>query len=207
MPRQTCAVLICDEMAARDKLLRHNNSGMAMTTASRRSLCKRSYSSRYTELTRTTINLNFNAEQKLLWASIVTETHSEPSETLRQTPIFGCPAAITSEAPRLACWVAFNSCQRAMAARVPLEGSRGEASEATSTIIAIGEAHMLMTKRKPASIGEILVEEFMDPLALSQAISPKPWAYSASMLTNWVMIGGRYRRHCFDAGTGVRQQR
>jgi addiction module HigA family antidote len=27
---------------------------------------------------------------------------------------------------------------------------------------------MLMTKRKPASIGEILVEEFMKPLALTQ---------------------------------------
>jgi addiction module HigA family antidote len=27
---------------------------------------------------------------------------------------------------------------------------------------------MLMTKRKPASVGEILVEEFMKPLALSQ---------------------------------------
>ncbi len=27
---------------------------------------------------------------------------------------------------------------------------------------------MLMTKRKPASVGEILVEEFMEPLALTQ---------------------------------------
>ncbi|MGA7455057.1 MAG: addiction module antidote protein, HigA family, partial [Rhodoplanes sp.] len=27
---------------------------------------------------------------------------------------------------------------------------------------------MLMTKRKPTSIGEILVEEFMKPLALTQ---------------------------------------
>ena len=27
---------------------------------------------------------------------------------------------------------------------------------------------MLMTKRKPASVGEILVEEFMEPLGLSQ---------------------------------------
>ena len=49
---------------------------------------------------------------------------------------------------------------------------------------------MLMTKRKPASIGEILVEEFMKPLALTRAISPKPWAYPASMLTNCVTIGG-----------------
>src|ERR1700739_2925566 len=28
---------------------------------------------------------------------------------------------------------------------------------------------MLMTKRKPATVGEILVEEFMEPLGLSQA--------------------------------------
>ena len=28
---------------------------------------------------------------------------------------------------------------------------------------------MLMTKRKPASIGEILIEEFMDPMGLTQA--------------------------------------
>jgi addiction module HigA family antidote len=28
---------------------------------------------------------------------------------------------------------------------------------------------MLITKRKPASVGEILVEEFMQPLALTQA--------------------------------------
>jgi addiction module HigA family antidote len=28
---------------------------------------------------------------------------------------------------------------------------------------------MLMTKRKPASVGEILVEEFMQPLGLTQA--------------------------------------
>jgi antitoxin HigA-1 len=37
-----------------------------------------------------------------------------------------------------------------------------------STITAIGEAHMLMTQRKPASVGEILVEEFMEPLGLTQ---------------------------------------
>ena len=28
---------------------------------------------------------------------------------------------------------------------------------------------MLMTKRKPASVGEILVEEFMEPIGLTQA--------------------------------------
>ena len=28
---------------------------------------------------------------------------------------------------------------------------------------------MLMTKRKPASVGEILVDEFMEPLGLTQS--------------------------------------
>ena len=32
----------------------------------------------------------------------------------------------------------------------------------------ISEVNMLMTKRKPATVGEILVEEFMAPLGLSQ---------------------------------------
>ncbi len=38
-----------------------------------------------------------------------------------------------------------------------------------STTIVIDEASMLTTKRKPASIGEILVEEFMEPIGLTQA--------------------------------------
>src|SRR5580704_7118120 len=29
---------------------------------------------------------------------------------------------------------------------------------------------MLMTKRKPASVGEILVQEFMEPMGLTQAV-------------------------------------
>jgi addiction module HigA family antidote len=33
----------------------------------------------------------------------------------------------------------------------------------------VNEATMLMTKRKPATVGEILVEEFMQPLGLTQA--------------------------------------
>jgi addiction module HigA family antidote len=32
---------------------------------------------------------------------------------------------------------------------------------------------MLMTKRKPATVGEILVEEFMQPMALTQAALAK----------------------------------
>jgi addiction module HigA family antidote len=35
--------------------------------------------------------------------------------------------------------------------------------------IAIDEADMLMTKRKPAGVGEILVEEFIRPMGLTQA--------------------------------------
>jgi antitoxin HigA-1 len=38
-----------------------------------------------------------------------------------------------------------------------------------STITATDEVnHMLMTKRKPASVGEILVDEFMEPVGLTQ---------------------------------------
>jgi addiction module HigA family antidote len=33
----------------------------------------------------------------------------------------------------------------------------------------VNEATMLMTKRKPATVGEILIEEFMQPLGLTQA--------------------------------------
>jgi len=36
------------------------------------------------------------------------------------------------------------------------------------TIIVIGEVSHLMTKRKPASVGEILSEEFMEPMGLTQ---------------------------------------
>src|SRR6266481_465848 len=38
-----------------------------------------------------------------------------------------------------------------------------------STTIVTDEAAMLVTKRKPAGVGEILVEEFMQPLGLTQA--------------------------------------
>ena len=39
---------------------------------------------------------------------------------------------------------------------------------------------MMMTKRKPASVGEILVEEFMLPLDLSQGALAEAWACRAS---------------------------
>ena len=35
---------------------------------------------------------------------------------------------------------------------------------------------MLMTKRKPASVGEILIEEFMQPMGLTQAALAERWA-------------------------------
>jgi antitoxin HigA-1 len=37
-----------------------------------------------------------------------------------------------------------------------------------STITATGDEAMLTTKRKPATVGEVLVEEFMEPLGLTQ---------------------------------------
>jgi hypothetical protein len=43
---------------------------------------------------------------------------------------------------------------------------------------------MLTTKRKPAAVGEILTEEFMQPLGLTQGRWPKPWAFSASTSMN-----------------------
>ena len=47
---------------------------------------------------------------------------------------------------------------------------------------------MLMTKRKPASVGEILVEEFMKPVGLTQGALAEPWACSASTSTSCAMI-------------------
>jgi antitoxin HigA-1 len=49
------------------------------------------------------------------------------------------------------------------------DGGRGEA-ESISTTTATGEGRrtMLTTKRKPATVGEILIEEFMQPLRLTQ---------------------------------------
>jgi antitoxin HigA-1 len=38
---------------------------------------------------------------------------------------------------------------------------------------------MLTTKRKPATVGEILVEEFMQPIGLTQARLAERWAFSA----------------------------
>ena len=37
---------------------------------------------------------------------------------------------------------------------------------------------MLTTKRKPASVGEILVEEFMEPMGLQKVHWPRPWVCS-----------------------------
>jgi plasmid maintenance system antidote protein VapI len=46
---------------------------------------------------------------------------------------------------------------------------------------------MLTTKRKPATIGEILVEEFMQPMGLTQAAWPRRWAFSASTSTSYAI--------------------
>jgi plasmid maintenance system antidote protein VapI len=44
---------------------------------------------------------------------------------------------------------------------------------------------MLMTKRKPATIGDILVEEFMKPIGLTQGA---PAACNATTSTSCAMI-------------------
>jgi plasmid maintenance system antidote protein VapI len=44
---------------------------------------------------------------------------------------------------------------------------------------------MLMTKRKPVPVGEILIEEFMRPMGLTQAGWPKRWAHNASTSTSY----------------------
>jgi hypothetical protein len=50
---------------------------------------------------------------------------------------------------------------------------------------------MLMTTRKPATVGEILVEEFMEPVGLTQGgRSPMRWAWRASMSTNYATTAG-----------------
>ncbi len=48
---------------------------------------------------------------------------------------------------------------------------------------------MLMTKRKPATVGEILIEEFLRPMGLTQA------ALAVVILFLWLMM--RLVRHFF----------
>ena len=50
---------------------------------------------------------------------------------------------------------------------------------------------MLTTKRKPATVGEILVEEFMRPMGLTQSALARQWESSASMSTSCATIGVR----------------
>jgi addiction module HigA family antidote len=60
-----------------------------------------------------------------------------------------------------------------MAAYLPVgraAAAKQPASISTTTVT--GEA-MLMTKRKPATVGEILVQEFMHPMGLSQGALAK----------------------------------
>ena len=48
---------------------------------------------------------------------------------------------------------------------------------------------MLMTKRKPATVGEILVEEFMRPMGLTQAALAEAMGFSASTSTSYAIAG------------------
>ncbi len=49
---------------------------------------------------------------------------------------------------------------------------------------------MLTTKRKPATVGEILTEEFMQPMGLTQGALAEAMAFSASMSTNCAATAG-----------------
>lgn len=50
---------------------------------------------------------------------------------------------------------------------------------------------MLMTKRKPTSVGQILVEEFMEPLGLTQGDLAKAMAVPCSTSTSCATSGAR----------------
>ena len=47
---------------------------------------------------------------------------------------------------------------------------------------------MLMTKRKPATVGEILVEEFMSPIGLTQGALAEAMACNASTSMSYATI-------------------
>jgi plasmid maintenance system antidote protein VapI len=47
---------------------------------------------------------------------------------------------------------------------------------------------MLTTKRKPATVSEILVEEFMEPMRLTQGVLAKQWGCRASTSMNYATI-------------------
>ncbi len=49
---------------------------------------------------------------------------------------------------------------------------------------------MLTTKRKPATVGEILIEEFMQPMGSRRPRWPRRWAFSGNMSTNYAATGG-----------------
>ena len=48
---------------------------------------------------------------------------------------------------------------------------------------------MLMTKRRPATVGEILVEEFMQPMGLTQSALAEAMGVNASMSTSCATTG------------------
>ncbi len=53
------------------------------------------------------------------------------------------------------------------------DGSRGKPKASILTTTVTDEANMLMTKRKPATAGDILVQEFMQPMGLTQSALAK----------------------------------
>src|SRR5260370_5417041 len=70
---------------------------------------------------------------------------------------------------RLSGRLAFDPRERAMAAGLPLARRQRRGLRCLSRQPQLSmRSNMIMTKRKPASVGEILFDEFMQPLGLTQ---------------------------------------
>ena len=65
---------------------------------------------------------------------------------------------------------------------------------------------MLTTKRKPATVGEILVEEFMQPMGSPRPHWRKRWVFSASMSMSCAIAAGPYGGDRADPRACIRQQ-
>ena len=69
-------------------------------------------------------------------------------------------------------------------------GAKGEATNIYHGSQLSMRQAMLMTKRKPATVTEILVEEFMAPMGLTQAGLAERMAFNASTSTNCATSAG-----------------
>jgi len=59
-----------------------------------------------------------------------------------------------------------------------------------STTAATDEAPMMTTKRKPGTVGEILIEEFLQPMGLTQAALAKVMGAQRKHVDEWSTTGG-----------------